>query len=307
MNQQHFLALAKHFELGELEQFEPLNHVGQHIAWRLQTGAAHYFVKQIQIERYDQQANVELLDATEALANQYAQRYDWICPALLHKRHYVFEHQQQLYLVYPWLTASSVHADDISLKQAEKMGRCLAELHHTQFAEDSHLGKELILDANFLPRIESYHQLHKQQLTLLKQCDQQYRSAYAALDPHRVISHRDLHVDNVLWQSPGQPIIIDWESAGKIHPLVELFGLAINWAGITSEQFSQEKYQAVINAYQQQSGTQVVITSTIIAASLASWLAWVEYCLAQDKLAAAQQSIQVLLKVSDTYSFINIQ
>lgn len=40
----------------------------------------------------------------------------------------------------------------------------------------------------------------------------------------RIISYRDIIPNNVIWKTMTEPIIIDWELAGLMHPTIKLNG-----------------------------------------------------------------------------------
>ncbi|STX29992.1 aminoglycoside phosphotransferase [Legionella beliardensis] len=66
-----------------------------------------------------------------------------------------------------------------------------------------------------------------------------------------LVSHRDIHATNIVWQAHNRLHLIDWESAGLIHPGIELVGLACNCAGITRGYFSEQLFLATLQGYRQ--------------------------------------------------------
>lgn len=89
-----------------------------------------------------------------------------------------------------------------------------------------------------------------------------------------IISHRDVHSANVVWKTQTIPTLIDWASAGLIHPFVELIGLAVNGAGIARGEFDEAGYIAVIRGYCNQAGTLPADDETLWLMCLHSWLLW---------------------------------
>ena len=48
-----------------------------------------------------------------------------------------------------------------------------------------------------------------------------------------MLSHRDMDSKNVLWtrtETGDQPLVIDWEAAGRVHPLQERLETALCWS-----------------------------------------------------------------------------
>ena len=69
----------------------------------------------------------------------------------------------------------------------------------------------------------------------------------------KVISHRDLDLPNVLWNSENIPVIIDWETSGWVNPTLEVIDTAWNWAG-GKDFFDKNKYSIFVNTYEKEGG-----------------------------------------------------
>ncbi len=96
-----------------------------------------------------------------------------------------------------------------------------------------------------------------------------------------VFSHRDIYAANIVWRSDERPHFIDWESAGLIHPFVELIGLALNNAGLATCIFDAEQFYATIKGYWQYSNNLPRADVLLWEQIYHSWLLWYVYCLAQ--------------------------
>lgn len=75
-------------------------------------------------------------------------------------------------------------------------------------------------------------------------------AAHQLLSSDMVISHRDLDPKNVLWRD-NQPIVMDWESAGYIHPLVDLAETARYWSEDNQGSLDTDRLKAFLDGYQQ--------------------------------------------------------
>ncbi|MBO7745705.1 phosphotransferase [Paenibacillus sp. MWE-103] len=73
------------------------------------------------------------------------------------------------------------------------------------------------------------------------------RSA-AALASEAVVSHRDLDPKNVMWHQ-GRPVLIDWEAAGLIHPLLDTAETALYWAEDAAGSIDRDKLGAFLSGY----------------------------------------------------------
>jgi len=92
-----------------------------------------------------------------------------------------------------------------------------------------------------------------------------------------VISHGDLDQKNVLWSPRGEPALIDWESARRLHPTYEVLLEAFNWSGI-GLRFETGLFREFVSVYQQAGG---MIERDALEASyrciLGDWVYWLMY------------------------------
>ncbi|QRN02767.1 phosphotransferase [Legionella sp. MW5194] len=114
---------------------------------------------------------------------------------------------------------------------------------------------------------------------LIDECNQQRNHR----DHEWVVSHRDLHSHNLVWQDNKHLCLLDWESAGLIHPLVELLGLALNCAGVVEHRFEASLYTAVLTGYYEHVSHRHKADDTLWHQIFHSWLLWYAYCLKQGK------------------------
>lgn len=56
-----------------------------------------------------------------------------------------------------------------------------------------------------------------------------YNRSLPVLNSESVLSHGDIDQKNVLWNQDNSPTVIDWEAAGYVNPMVELFTAALYW------------------------------------------------------------------------------
>lgn len=91
-----------------------------------------------------------------------------------------------------------------------------------------------------------------------------------------IISHRDLEPKNVMW-SENDPLIIDWESAGYINPMVDLLETAIYWSTNERRQIDKQKFLAFVNAYKRINGELHSDWEKVLAMGFISKLGWLEY------------------------------
>lgn len=171
-----------------------------------------------------------------------------------------------------------------SEEQSHILGRKLASIHQLKLPNTNAKAFPEI----YLPKfyLESYAEL-------VKFCNQNIdyqRDAW-------VVSHRDVHHDNVVWKNATLPMLIDWESTGFIHPFVELIGLAVNCANVQQGQFEPNLFAAAITGYRLQQGGLPSADDNLWQLCFHSWLLWMSYCLEQawdQEVTKTQTSIMVL-------------
>jgi thiamine kinase-like enzyme len=91
-----------------------------------------------------------------------------------------------------------------------------------------------------------------------------------------VISHRDLDPKNVLWQQ-GNPLIIDWESAGYINPMQDLIETAFYWSEDENRNISKGKFIALITGYKKRNEALQADWKTVLLSGFLGKLGWLEY------------------------------
>lgn len=114
-----------------------------------------------------------------------------------------------------------------------------------------------------------------------------------------LFSHRDIHAANIIWPDAENPHLIDWESAGLIHPAIELVGLATNCADLALCRFLPKQFKATLLGYGQYAGKLPKIDSRLWDLSLHSWLLWFAYCLRQGRHKEAEQTLQIIVLIND--------
>ncbi|KTC94325.1 putative aminoglycoside phosphotransferase [Legionella erythra] len=210
------------------------------------------------------------LEFTEQFATVAANRLALSLPAFCpNPPHFFIPVGQQLGLIKPYCPGE-IH-ERLSYGRAEVLGTALATIHQLGFKHPRAKPFPAItgIDTSGLPWITP----------LIEQCNQHrhYRS-------HEwVIGHRDLHSHNIIWQDNNRPCFLDWESAGLIHPAIELLGLALNCAGVVENQFDDALFSATLHGYFKTVPYRFKTDDTLWQLIFHSWLLWYAYCLKQGK------------------------
>ncbi|WP_406687936.1 phosphotransferase [Rossellomorea vietnamensis] len=188
---------------------------------------------------------------------------------------------EQWFLVFDWVEGRSVKQDEISIEHCRMIGSLLADIHHTDF-QGIEIEPE---ETEVRPSIDWYAYLQEGQdmkaewvksfddiIENLYEWDAGAREAESRLGNDRVMSHRDLDPKNVMWVN-GEPVVIDWESAGFIHPMHDLVETALYWSGATN----QDRFSAFIRGYQGENGAITSDWEAVLANGFSGKLGWLEY------------------------------
>lgn len=255
-----------------------------HKMWRLTTDRGSYAVKQLAGDPDPAAADTARhYNATEATAQAFAACGIPAMVALGERDHYLQLIAGAAYLVYPWTDAAALGKHQIGAGHVREVARLLAHMHRANIvvpqlgeAKFEYQSQEKILA--LVERALACNLLHagvlsKQLPAFLRMADA-HREAIPILEEKLVISHGDVDHKNVLWDTAGGPLLIDWESARPLSATYEILLQALDWSGITAT-FHQDLFRTMLAAYIEAGG---VIDGDSIEASfhciLGDWLNW---------------------------------
>tara|TARA_R110000823_G_scaffold47903_19_gene122010 strand:+ start:4118 stop:5158 length:1041 start_codon:yes stop_codon:yes gene_type:complete len=286
-NTDHLNQLCELFDLGRPNgQLSMVSGGFHHRMWRLDQPGASYAIKQFadDVDIADV-ATRERLNATEVVAREFAGRGIPALASLSHGGQHLQVMDGEAYLVFPWTDCKARGKNDIEPHHLVRVSGILAAMHradiqvaglqpppawpHTadSVTELLQLARERnVPEAGYLLEHREY----------LLDVVQRQAAAQAVLSRHVVVSHGDLDHKNVLWSDAGEPLLIDWESAGPINPTHEMLMEALDWSGITA-QFELEPFENFLLAYVESGGA--IAQGSIEAALQASTGAWVNWML----------------------------
>lgn len=222
---------------------------------------------------------------TAQIASQVANQLGYTSP-----HEFIRVGQTQILLI-PYCEGNGIKK--LSKEQAFLLGKILADLHRLNLPKTG---------AKPFPRISlPSGQFYPAWLkTIVKQCN-----ASMDYDAHNwVVSHRDIHLENIIWQTTGAPHLIDWESAGLTHPFIELMGLTNNSSGLANQQFDNELFQATLAGYAQANGRLPAADETLWRMSLHSWLLWYAYSLSRNWFDDAKYTLQTIGLIQENMTML---
>lgn len=196
-----------------------------------------------------------------------------------------FDKQNKKLLLFPWQEGRALSGSNITVKHAITVGELLGRLHHIHlslndindspwylFADKDWQSLYDKCEQQSFPLLSEFHEV----LPQLDTWTTNYHLAIKDFSQSKVISHGDLFPANVIWNQDLSFHVIDWDSAGWINPEIELFGVALNWAGIAEQDFNSEIFASVYAGYESIAQKKFEPTEQLIWASLGSWLKWLK-------------------------------
>ncbi len=263
----------------------------QHGTWCLQSDKIDLVVKVLNPYSYlGREEDIRFIHC-EAFCSCCADVYDFPVPALCFDEQILFKVGEESIIIYPFIQGDIASLPNAA--QAKVIGELLANLHGLKIEDKYFTGdsfKQLSIeswDTLSLGLVESNKLRHLQDLAALS------FKAHASLTSELILSHRDINTENVIWQEALKPKLIDWESAGLIHPLVELLGLAFNFSGIALGQFHEALFAEVINSYHASCHMPLKLTEAIYLDAYLSWFVWLDYCFKCEDMSEALQLEQI--------------
>ncbi len=221
-----------------------------HHNWKVTTVQGSYVIKKINPEIAKKPDVIKNYEASEAVAHQFELKGIPAITAIAIDSHFVHSFNDSLYIIYPFAVGQILPIEKITNEHAKIVGALFKALHACDLpVEKGSPHYDLFSNNHWTTLINNSKEPDLSRLlpSILKWNDL-YRSSIPTLNKTVVISHRDLHYSNILWDGL-KPSIIDWESAGPTNSLQEVLGFALEWSGIIASQFNKEIFQTILTTY----------------------------------------------------------
>lgn len=205
---------------------------------------------------------------------------------------FIQEIDGQFYMVFEWVEGKNLKPDQINTTHCEKIGAVLAGIHMTDFSvlgiKNDITTKDQLIDwSYYLKKGQAnnavWANLMSENIEKLYDWNAKANKASTLLAANMVISHRDLDPKNVMWNH-GEPIVIDWESAGYVNPMHELIETAIYWSEDQKGEIDKERFLAFINGYKNKYGMLQADWDAVLQNGFSGKLEWLEYSLKRSLL-----------------------
>ena len=228
--------------------------------YKIKTISGIYAVKHLNPEVMKRKNAKENHILAERIANIAKENNINCLPAKIINGTALQEIEGNYFFIFDWFEGKSIKENEITIEHVQKVSTLLAKIHNTNFEEvknECNLGKE-ITEVNwdfYISKIENKEvkDLLLNKKEYLTELDKISTNARKEISNNLVVSHRDLDLPNILWDSNNIPIIIDWESSGVVNPCEELLETAWDWSG-GQEYFDEEKIKCFIHTYKNNGG-----------------------------------------------------
>ena len=246
-------SLLKEYGLGEMiAPVSKLSGGALHTMLHVKTKQKEYAIKGINPHIQEKKEFPGNYNVTEEIATRFASNGLPAVTAMEFDGNYVLTRNNQSFLIYPYIEGSVLHHNQITVEHGKRVGELFAIMHNLNLHMTGCEGAEYLLFSNShwqnlidkvgfpdLKALENY----------ILSANDNYRGVIPSLENCSVLTHRDMHYKNMLWQDIT-PYIIDWESAGLMNPFMEVIGYALEWSGILLEQtIDYELFSTIYSRY----------------------------------------------------------
>ncbi|MCW3054520.1 MAG: hypothetical protein JWN14_3690 [Chthonomonadales bacterium] len=193
----------------------------------------------------------------------------------------------EMVLVYPWIDGQSLPSSSAGPHRATQIGAILGKMHDLpwDFPELAPPVRQTFSDEEWTHLAQQSSQQEadwaaslKSALFDLARWGQLYTQAQHALGDRWVISHGDLHQQNVLWASENSPWLIDWENAGWQQPAKEAVVCALEWSGFVEGEPDLPTFRAFLQGYRSERALNTEDAQHGLDACFGNWLGWLRFC-----------------------------
>ncbi|HCR36971.1 MAG TPA: hypothetical protein DIU37_02355 [Opitutae bacterium] len=262
--QENIKNLCMHFGFGPLEtDLIPLSGGYLHKIWQAQTAEGSYAIKEITSAILQKPGMLERLRIAEKIGIAYESHGLPAVGALSLNGDPLILMNGRYYTIYPFIEGKLRDEPNLSLKHILIMGELLAKMHragvkleapikpHYDIFSETYW-QHLVSESKhaklpFAPKLESL-------LPFILRCNESHEAHVEELNEDLILSHRDLHPENVIWNTAGIPQIIDWEYAWAVNPTQELISIALGWSGYITRSIRPKRFRLLIDAYKAAGG-----------------------------------------------------
>lgn len=281
-NNRMFHEISAMLELGKLRA-EPKSLSGgfMHRMYSLETEKGKYAVKLLNPYIMKRDTAMENFRRAEELEAKLERRGLPILPALIFEGKKMQELNGQYFYLFDWFEGRALTGEEIRKEHCEKIGKILAEIHGIDVRQgkaeiDESHGDWAFYESLLREENTELAGLLEENLELLTDCQERGNRALKRIPDVVTICHGDMDSKNVLW-SGAEFRIIDLECLSYGSPYMEMYNLALNWAGYEDCRIDFEKFRALVEAYRNTGGLMPEEWECLYESEYIGRLDWLEY------------------------------
>lgn len=281
---QTFQRLMNKLNMGDLkEEPQALKGGALHSMWKITTSTGVFAIKHLNphiTAESDFKQNYEL---SEKIATGMSSAQIPAVNSLSFNARHVIQQEDDFYIIYPFIIGLILDETKLTSKHLEKIGYLFRLIHQTnlQILEVDRAHYDYFTNEYWSELVSRSVQTKlKKLLPSIIRWNTLYKSTIPELNNELVITHRDMHSQNILWDLNSEPHIIDWESAGLMNPMLEIIGYGLEWSGILLHQkVNTDFFRVLTKGYFKSPNTKWV---TSVEQGFIGWLghcvlAWTEF------------------------------
>lgn len=277
-----FSDICDMLELGKLaEEPKPLTGGFMHRMYSLVTERGKYAVKLLNPCIMKRDTAMDNYRQAEELETRLEEEGLPILPALTFMGKKMQEIDGQYYYLFEWFEGRALTGKEIQREHCEKIGRVLAEIHRIDVRQEKVQIDEFHGDwALYMNRLEEENSelagMMRENLKLLADCQESANKALQRIPDVVAICHNDMDSKNVLWKN-GEFRIIDLECLHRESPFMELYDMALNWAGYEECRIDSGKLRALVESYRDAGGLMPEDWECLYDVEYLAKLDWLEF------------------------------
>lgn len=275
-----FERICSRLELGKLTAPpEALSGGFMHKMYSLETERGKYALKLLNPYIMKRDTAMQNYRQAERLEAKLESRGLPILPALVFDGKKMQETDGQYYYLFEFFDGKALQSSEIESSHCEKMGRTLARIHGIERRREKVRIDEIHGEWQYyMEKLQDHdlRELMRENLELVLNCEEKGNVALHRLPEEVTICHNDMDSKNVLWRG-GEFRIIDLECLSYESPYLELYDLALNWAGYEECAIDPGKLKSLAKAYGDAGGRLPEDWECLYDAEKVAKLDWLEF------------------------------
>lgn len=254
-----------------------------HKMWHILTPEGQYAIKEINPHIAQKDRALKNYELSEHISHLFQDHGVNAISALQFNNHYVQQIDNKYFIIYPFVDGMVKPIAQLEHADFKKIGHLFADMHQAEITIEG-------LDQPQYDIFEDNHWVNLIEQASLKELsdllenilswNHRFHESLSPLNQNLVITHRDLHPQNVLWDKHRNPYIIDWEACGLMNPILEVIGYGIEWGGLLYGNFQTKPTLTVYKQYHEHNG--VTLSKINIENAFFGWLGhcvlgWTEF------------------------------